>query len=333
MTHLRICMFSDFQSRMDEGVNNIAVHMARHAAQYHDIRHECLRPYTHMLGAGFWNSLREYAPDIIHFVPGPTLKSFLLVKALKLSSPRSRTVMSAAHPAFGERAKPLIRRMPPDMMLVQSPESEREFSDMGFRTRFVPGGVDTGKFQPVSPEARRQLRAKYELPADDFVVLHVGPLKKGRNVLALKALVADGVRVVVVGSLTVPHESDVKRDLENAGCVVWHRYFDNIAEVYGLADCYIFPTFDRDNCIETPLSVLEAMSCNLPVVSTPFRALPHMFEEGDGLFFFREVSEMRQAFQAIRANGAFHNTRAKASRYTWDKVGEIVSRAYCEVAG
>lgn len=330
-SRLRIVMLSDYQSRMDEGVNNIAAHMMEHVGGVHEIRHECLRPYRRLLRPGFWNSVRRVRPDIIHFVPGPTLKSFLLVKALQMVCPKAKTVMSAAHPAFSRRWKSLIRRLAPDLILVQSPESRRMFAEMGFRTWFVPGGVDTDRFLPVTQEAKRQLRMRYGLPPDEFVVLHVGPLKRGRNLLAFRALVEKGVTVLVVGSLTVPSESDVKQELLDSGCTVWHRYFENISEVYGLADCYVFPTLDRDHCVETPLSVLEAMSCNLPVVSTPFRALPHMFQEGDGLIFCRDEAAMLQALRGIRSGSVPCNTRAKVSEYTWDKVGEAIERAYREV--
>lgn len=324
-------MLSDFQSRMDEGVSNIAFHMARQVSLRHDLEHVCLRPYRRLVGPDFWRAIRRFRPDIIHFVPGPTLKCFLMVKALKMACPGARTVMSAAHPAFPAWSKGIIKRLAPDAILAQSPESRKMFAELGFNTRFVLGGVDTDRFVPVSPQARLQLRKKHGVPENDWVALHVGPLKRGRNVLSLNELARDGVKVIVVGSLTVPAQSDVQSELVQGGCVVWHRYFDNIAEVYGLADCYVFPTVDRDNCVETPLSVLEAMSCNLPVVSTRFRALPHMFQDGDGLLFVGNQREMLSAVHSVRSNGVVCRTREKVSPYSWARVGEVVEETYREV--
>ena len=36
----------------------------------------------------------------------------------------------------------------------------------------------------------------------------------------------------------------------------------------------MFSTVDPKACIETPLSVLEALSCNIPVITTKFGSLP-----------------------------------------------------------
>ena len=73
----------------------------------------------------------------------------------------------------------------------------------------------------------------------------------------------------------------------------------NIEEVYALSDCYVFPTppMNKINSIEIPLSVLEAMACNLSVITTKFGALPKVFEEGDGLIF---VDDGEDGERAIR---------------------------------
>ena len=151
-------MLSDFQSRMDEGVGNTAFHIARQVSLRHDLEHICLRPLSKLVGPGFWRTVRRFHPDIIHFVPGPTLKSFLMVKALKIACPGARTVMSAAHPAFPAWSKGVIKRLAPDAILAQSPQSRDMFAELGFNTRFLPGAVDTDRFMPVSPQARAQLR-------------------------------------------------------------------------------------------------------------------------------------------------------------------------------
>ena len=61
------------------------------------------------------------------------------------------------------------------------------------------------------------------------------------------------------------------------------EYITHLEEIYALSDCYVFPTTDRRYCVEMPLSVLEAMSCNLPMLTTRFGALPGVFEEASGL--------------------------------------------------
>jgi len=71
--------------------------------------------------------------------------------------------------------------------------------------------------------------------------------------------------------------------LKKYGFRIIDEYVPNIEEIYNLADCYVFPTFKRHNCIDMPLSVMEAMACNIPVISTKFGGLPKIFKEGNGL--------------------------------------------------
>ena len=67
-----------------------------------------------------------------------------------------------------------------------------------------------------------------------------------------------------------------------------------------MSDCYVFPTVHKKACIETPLSVLEAMACNLPIVSTRFGALPTIFNEGSGLFFTENVEHIPQILLDVK---------------------------------
>jgi len=59
------------------------------------------------------------------------------------------------------------------------------------------------------------------------------------------------------------------------------RYIKKIEEIYQLSDCYIFPITFEGGGISILLSVLEAMACNLPVVTTKFGGLPAIFKGGD----------------------------------------------------
>ena len=71
-----------------------------------------------------------------------------------------------------------------------------------------------------------------------------------------------------------------RRDLEAAGVRVLRENLPAIHELYQLADVYLFPVQRADAAMEIPLSVLEAMAVNLPIITTPFGRLTELFEGG-----------------------------------------------------
>lgn len=82
-----------------------------------------------------------------------------------------------------------------------------------------------------------------------------------------------------------------------------------------------------------PLSVLEAMSCNLPVVTTKFGALPRIFKEGDGLIFVEKKEEFISAVEKIKSAGMSIKTRDNVLQYSWEKIAERMEGVYEELIG
>lgn len=220
------------------------------------------------------------------------------------------------------------------MILTQSPDTDAMFAGLGCRTRPLTGGVDMDKFRPVSVEEKRELRVKHGLDGHRYIALHVGPVKRGRNLLLLRRIQQEqGIQVLIVATPSVPMESEVMKMLLEAGCIVWRKYVADIAEIYSLSDCYVFPTVDRTNCIELPLSILEAMACDVKVVSTPFGGLPHVFSPGEGLAMAANEDAMVELVgQMAREEGSPGN-RERVQSFSWESIGEQLDKIYLEMAG
>lgn len=158
-------------------------------------------------------------------------------------------------------------------------------------TLYLKTGIDTQKFVPVSTIKRRDLRKKYNLSENERIVLHVGHLKSGRNVDKLAAIDPVYRLIVVVSSVTEAEKDDSIRKLlkSRPNTILIEEYIENIEEIYQLSDIYVFPVEEELNCIDVPLSVLEAAACNLPVVATRYGELKE-FEGCDGFDFLESVS-------------------------------------------
>jgi glycosyltransferase involved in cell wall biosynthesis len=202
------------------------------------------------------------------------------------------------------------------------------------RAEFLPMGVDAERFLPVDGSVKRMLRKKYGLPEDDRVVLHVGHLQPLRNlgwVVSVHETV--GSTTIVVGGTAMGVDPEVRRLVADAGLHVMSDYLDHIEEIYQLADCYVFPVTDEGAAIGVPLSVLEAMACNLPVVTTPFGGFPQMCSEGEGLFFAGNPEEFVRAVQhALALPPEAVRTRDKVLAYSWPNIRRIVLNEARQVA-
>ena len=115
--------------------------------------------------------------------------------------------------------------------------------------------------------------------------------------------------------------------LRKAGVMVTNGYNPRIAEFYGLADCYVFPTTITVGSIDVPLSILEAMACNLPVVSTRFGGLPRMFGEEKG-FFYSDTANFCTKIRALKEGNIDICTRRLVRPYSWDNIANNLYAIY-----
>lgn len=326
---MRVCIIGDASEPLDEGMKKTTHALARGIAQYCDvlILNPCkaLRPH-------FWLSLRRYRPEVIHYVPGPTWRSFVVLGLAKAIT-SAASVMSLTQPDPALPYHFACRLFRPDLLLAQSSETERRFLDLGWDVRHVPHGVDTGRFRAVTPAEKIRLRCAHGISPSAYVILHIGNACPARNLEALVQLQQPGSQVVVVCSTTIVGDTRIKRRLAAAGCLVWEHYVEAVEEVYALADCYVFPTPNGSGAIELPLSVLEAMACNLLVVTRSFKALPRVFQPNDGLYFVNSDDELRSVVEHLRRAGPSPATRAKVAPLDWNTVARKVVGLYQTLTG
>ena len=259
----------------------------------------------------YLGQIRFFHPEIIHYLHGPTIRSLIILKTLKFFlANRPKIVSSATKPYFSKISRNFVPFIRPDLILTQSAIWENFFKRYGFKVAFFPNGVDCQAFKPGTKEEKTIIRNEFAFSPNESIVLHVGHIRKNRNLYIFKEIQKiPGVRVVIVGGTTNPADDDLKNDLISAGCTVYHQYFDDISKFYKMADLYVFPvaydhnklpeSYNEIGAIDTPLSVLEAMACNLPVITTPFGALPRIFSEKEGLYFCsneEKVVELSKVF-------------------------------------
>lgn len=133
----------------------------------------------------------------------------------------------------------------------------------GKQKKLFSVGIKAEKFLPVSPEQQKALKQKYGFDPGKPLVIHVGHCSKGRG-LEDFAKIHTAQRIVVASGMF--EDQNVVRVLNEAKVHLYKGYLENVEEVYQMADAYLFPTRSAEFVISVPLSVMEALSCGVPVI-------------------------------------------------------------------
>jgi glycosyltransferase involved in cell wall biosynthesis len=175
-----------------------------------------------------------------------------------------------------------------DRFLVYSERSRRTLDIEGVpaeKVVHINPGVDTDLFSPG--ESKRQ---DVGINDDEFVILFVGWLlpRKGIDflLLALRELLADSalatrkIRLLMVGS--GPGRDRVEALIARLGIVdactfAGAKPYDHMPETFRAADLFVLPSIATPGWQEQfGMSLIEAMACGVPVVSTLSGAIPEI---------------------------------------------------------
>src|SRR6266850_3877430 len=254
-------------------------------------------------GAALARALVSERPDALLYVPWTSLtpRTFLRVAMLRRRLPGAPVGVLALQPRkAGALARLSLCFGRPDDLFAMGPEVVRQAEALGLGCLRLEGGVDLDRFRPLGEEPLSVLRRGLGLPASIYLVLHVGHLKPTRGVLALKSLQAlGGIQTLLITSTSTQGDAGTRRELQQAGVRVIDHHLQNVEEYYRAADCYLFPVTSSLDAIELPLSVLEAMACEIPIVTTRFGGIPALMEgAGHGVVFVGSEEEVPRAVLA-----------------------------------
>jgi len=325
---VNILLIGDITGNLDEGMKNTTFNLKRVLEKHHEVMvmhpRQAIRLET-------LKKIRSFKPAIIHYVHGPTFRSFVVTKLLSILNVDALAVMSVPKPTIGSITKFFLPILKPNSFLLQSKRNANLFKASAFSVYYFSPGVNLEKFHPVSVSRRKILRTKYGVPAKKFIILHVGHISKQRNLNVLsniQRLHSDILQVLIVGALTIKPDKHILRKLIDSGCTVWIKYFENLEEIYQLADCYLFPGMYESSAVEIPLSILEAMACNLPVITDRFGGLPDLFHEGDGLYFAVNEDDMCRVLVNICQSRQDVKTRKKVENFSWENAASRLVKLY-----
>jgi glycosyltransferase involved in cell wall biosynthesis len=253
-----------------------------------------------------YHTLEEFRPDIVHSHHPYVLGDM----ALRISASRNLPLVFTHHTMYEMMAhyvvgdSPGMRRFVAelstgyanlcDRVIAPSASTARILRARGVTTPIdvIPTGVDPERFRRGD---RDGFRAEMGIPADAFVVGHVGRLGPEKNVgflvRAVTAFLAvrPAARFLVVGA--GPSMAEIRDGFERSG-MTGRLHYPGVLREEKLADAYhAMDVFAFSSRNETQGMVLtEAMASGVPVVAVDAPGVREAVEDGRNGFLLAEMS-------------------------------------------
>jgi len=180
---------------------------------------------------------------------------------------------------------------------------------------YIPGvGVDTKRFFPDSSR-KVYNRRSLDLPEDAFVILSVGELNENKNhetvIRAVSLLNDPDIYYIICGyGIKMMYLTACVNDYNVKDNVKLLGFRDDVDEIYNLSDVFILPSYREGLC----LSLMEAMSCKLPVICSNIRGNTDLIKDKSGGFLVspKDVQGFADAVKKV-----------KEDRLTADRMGDV----------
>lgn len=186
-------------------------------------------------------------------------------------------------------------------------------------------GVDTAKF---FPEDKSAVRASLNIPSGAFVVGYHGRIAHEKNLLTLlrgfRQLKMKEKRLLIVGDGV----ATIREKLGRFDDIIVTGATNNVVPYLQAMDIYVQPSFTET----TSLSVLEAMSCGLPVVSSKVGFIKYYIIDGQNGMFFdnnnpRDLATKLHVLEkdrSLRERIASNARKTIEKSFRWDQTAQKI---------
>lgn len=195
---------------------------------------------------------------------------------------------------------------------------------------FLPNGVNTSFFHPVSPKTIPSLRKKYGLPLSRPIVTFVGRLVPKKGYDLIYAASDASYCTLFVGSGEVPEEMKKNPNVIFLG----QRSPEELREIYQLSDLFLLPSRDEG----FPLSVQEAMATGLPIIVSDLQCYDDLHLDRTLVRRIRpSVAEIRKTISDLLSHPQRmrqmkqYSLRTAQQGHTWEKHTDMLLQIYRKV--
>jgi glycosyltransferase involved in cell wall biosynthesis len=163
------------------------------------------------------------------------------------------------------------------------------FADLGItNSQNVNPPINTDTFKP---EAKLKARRYFNLPADKFIVLYMGNMSEVRfspNLLSETKFLRDPNNLLLIAANLIDSYWQNNNLLHKENIILKKGILNEKekAMLYNTADAFILPfdtklkSYKHVFVIDPPITMLEAMSCGVPVIAPDVFSIPKIIKDG-----------------------------------------------------
>lgn len=329
---MKVLLIGDTSGNPDEGMKNVSYRLKEYLNQIDN----CDAYFVSLIEV-IRNRKKFGDCDIINFMVGPSWRTFIYGYFLKsILNKRIIIIISFIHPKWNLFAKLSLQVFKPNAVIIQTQKWRDKCEKYIKIISDIPlAGIKSEKFFPVSEVEKNKLKKELGLPLNKIILLHVGHLNEGRNLRVLSQFNnSKAIFPIVIVSSTVTPDYKLYNSLKSNGVTIKEGYIPQIENYYKAADCYVFTTVDSNYSIQIPLSVIEALACNVPVITTKYEALPFYLPEKNSLLTyvssFENLEELIIDILKNRKNNG-HSNQELIKSFDWKVISEKLFDFYAEL--
>lgn len=219
------------------------------------------------------------------------------------------------------------------LITINHEDTERAKKLHAKRVEYLSGiGIDIERFKNVRAD-KREIRCQLGLPEDALLLLSVGELNTNKNhetvIRALAQLKDKHIHYAIAGQGHLhTHLRSVADQLDVGARLHLLGYRTDIAELYRAADVFVHPSFREG----LPVSVMEAMASELPVIASKIRGNIDLIDPSGGILVDPADAEafsaaIRKMSECDRTAYSCCNSQ-KAAQYASEEIDQRMRTIY-----
>ena len=308
MSRLSIHIISTVNGQVNEGMRNVATHIAKAFEKDNNVRYSGLKS----IGSIIRNSK---ACDVTMIFARANKLVYWLSCIISVFS-RNLWIVCVQKPDADFTAMVQKHPLKANYLTIVDKDLDDVTLRHGCRKEKFDVGIKSDKFKPADKARQTELKGKYGFSSDRPLVIHVGHCSSGRGLEDFTEI-TEADRMVVASGMF--ENAETVKTLEAAGVRIHNGYLEHVEEVYQMADVYLFPTHSTEYVISIPLSVMEALSCGVPVIGyRDFKNLNAIPAEDGAVTLIDKKEELNAAVVSMAEKK--RNLSYLTTPKTWEQV-------------